>query len=75
MSKHGSVLRFRMDSELKQKATETLAAIGLSASGADTRAWNRQNDLPWTPLRIATGVRRGMDFRYSPETAAIREVR
>ncbi len=47
----------------------------LAEAGADTNAWNRKNDLGWTPLRIATGVHRGMNFRFSPETAAaIREV-
>ena len=34
MSTQTSMLHVRMDSELKQKATETLAAIGLSASEA-----------------------------------------
>ncbi len=34
MSTPSSMLHVRMDSELKQKATETLAAMGLSASDA-----------------------------------------
>ena len=34
MSTQTSMLHVRMDRELKQKATETLAAIGLSASEA-----------------------------------------
>ncbi len=34
MGTQRSTLRVRMDTDLKQKATETLAAIGLSASGA-----------------------------------------
>ena len=34
MSTQSSMLHIRMDSELKQKATETLAAMGLSASDA-----------------------------------------
>ena len=34
MSTQSSMLHVRMDSELKQKATETLAAMGLSASDA-----------------------------------------
>ena len=47
----------------------------LAQARADIRVWNRKNDLGWTPLRIATGVHRGMNFRFSPETAAaIREV-
>jgi hypothetical protein len=32
--------------------------------------WNRKNKKGWTPLRIATGVHRGMNFRSSPKTAA-----
>ncbi len=47
----------------------------LAEAGAEIRVWNRKNDLDWTPLRIATGVHRGMNFRFSPETAAaIREL-
>ncbi len=34
MSTQSSMLHVRMDNELKQKATETLAAMGLSASDA-----------------------------------------
>ncbi len=34
MSTRSSMLHVRMDNELKQKATETLAAMGLSASAA-----------------------------------------
>ena len=34
MGTESSMLHVRMDSELKQKATETLAAVGLSASDA-----------------------------------------
>ena len=34
MSTQSSMLHVRIDSELKQKATETLAAMGLSASDA-----------------------------------------
>ena len=34
MGTQRSTLHVRMDTDLKQKATETLAAIGLSASGA-----------------------------------------
>ena len=34
MSTQSSMLHVRMDSDLKQKATETLAAMGLSASDA-----------------------------------------
>ena len=44
-------------------------------AGARIEVWNRKNELGWTPLRIATGVHRGMNFRFSPETASvIREV-
>ncbi len=47
----------------------------LVAAGADINIWNTKNHLGWTPLRIATGVHRGMNLRASPETAAaIRKV-
>ncbi len=47
----------------------------LAEAGSEIAVWNRKNDLGWTPLRIATGVHRGMNFRFSPETAAaIREL-
>ena len=47
----------------------------LVQSGAKIEVWNRKNELGWTPLRIATGVHRGMNFRFSPQTASvIREV-
>lgn len=47
----------------------------LAEAGAEIAVWNRKNDLGWTPLRIATGVHRGMNFRFSPETAAaVREL-
>ena len=47
----------------------------LVESGARIEVWNRKNELGWTPLRIATGVHRGMNFRFSPQTASvIREV-
>jgi ankyrin repeat protein len=47
----------------------------LVAGGAEIENWNTKNQLGWTPLRIATGVHRGMNLRASPETAAaIREV-
>jgi len=47
----------------------------LVAAGADVNIWNTKNRLGWTPLRIATGVHRGMNLRASPETAAaIRKV-
>ena len=40
------------------------------AAGANIEIWNRKNQIGWTPLRIATGVHRGMNLRASPETAA-----
>lgn len=42
----------------------------LADAGADINVWNTKNHLGWTPLRIATGVHRGMNLRASPETAA-----
>ncbi|MCH7687400.1 MAG: ankyrin repeat domain-containing protein [Planctomycetes bacterium] len=47
----------------------------LVKNGADVKIWNQKNKQGWTPLRIATGVHRGMNFRSSPKTAAtIRKV-
>ncbi len=43
----------------------------LAESGADINVWNQNNSHGWTPLRIAVGVHRGMNFRSSPETAAV----
>lgn len=43
----------------------------LAESGADIAVWNRKNANGWTPLRIAAGVHRGMNFRSSPETARV----
>ena len=47
----------------------------LVASGARVESWNRKNSSGWTPLRIAVGVHRGMNFRFSIPTAdALRAV-
>jgi hypothetical protein len=42
----------------------------LAENGAKIDIWNRNNVSGWTPLRIAVGVHRGMNFRFSPPTAA-----
>ena len=47
------------------------AVSALVEAGARIEVWNRKNELGWTPLRIATGVHRGMNFRFSPETASV----
>ena len=39
--------------------------------GATIDVWNTKNKQGWTPLRIAVGVHRGMNFRFSPPTAAV----
>jgi uncharacterized protein len=39
--------------------------------GAVIDLWNAKNRQGWTPLRIAVGVHRGMNFRFSPPTAAV----
>jgi ankyrin repeat protein len=39
--------------------------------GAVIDLWNTKNKQGWTPLRIAVGVHRGMNFRFSPPTAAL----
>jgi ankyrin repeat protein len=47
----------------------------LGANGAKVEVWNRKNSLGWTPLRIAVGVHRGMNFRFhEPTAAALREL-
>jgi uncharacterized protein len=47
----------------------------LAANGADVSVWNRKNVSGWTPLRIAVGVHRGMNFRFHVPTAdALREL-
>jgi ankyrin repeat protein len=47
----------------------------LTANGARVDVWNRKNSLGWTPLRIAVGVHRGMNFRFHIPTAdALRAV-
>jgi ankyrin repeat protein len=47
----------------------------LDASGADVSIWDRKNVSGWTPLRIAVGVHRGMNFRFHVPTAdALRDV-
>jgi len=38
--------------------------------GAKIDVWNSKNTQGWTPLQIAVGVHRGMNFRFSPPTAA-----
>jgi uncharacterized protein len=37
--------------------------------GATVDQWNTKNKQGWTPLRIAVGVHRGMNFRFSKATA------
>lgn len=47
----------------------------LAANGAKIEIWNRRNSSGWTPLRIAAGVHRGMNFRFHVPTAdALRTV-
>ena len=41
----------------------------LASKGADVSIWNRKNVSGWTPLRIAVGVHRGMNFRFHVPTA------
>jgi ankyrin repeat protein len=43
----------------------------LVENGAKIEIWNQKNEQGWTPLRIAEGVHRGMNFRSSPATAAV----
>lgn len=47
----------------------------LGEHGARVDVWNRKNSSGWTPLRIAVGVHRGMNFRFhEPTAAALREL-
>ena len=47
----------------------------LAAKGADVNIWNKKNVSGWTPLRIAVGVHRGMNFRFHVPTAdALRDI-
>ena len=47
----------------------------LAEHGADVSIWNRKNVSGWTPLRIAVGVHRGMNFRFHVPTAdALKEL-
>ena len=47
----------------------------LAENGAKVEIWNKKNVSGWTPLRIAVGVHRGMNFRFhEPTAAAIREI-
>ena len=39
--------------------------------GAVVDVWNTKNRQGWTPLRIAVGVHRGMNFRFSKPTADV----
>ena len=42
----------------------------LNENGARVDVWNRKNSSGWTPLRIAAGVHRGMNFRFHEPTAS-----
>jgi ankyrin repeat protein len=42
----------------------------LGAAGARVDAWNHANKDGYTPLDVATGIQRGMNFVFSLETAA-----
>ena len=47
----------------------------LGEAGANAGVWNQKNKAGHTPLEIAAGIQRGMNFVYSHETeAAIREL-
>lgn len=47
----------------------------LAEKGARVDVWNKKNGSGWTPLRVAVGVHRGMNFRFHVPTAdALREI-
>jgi uncharacterized protein len=43
----------------------------LNEHGARVDVWNSKNSSGWTPLRIAAGVHRGMNFRFHEPTASV----
>lgn len=47
----------------------------LTEKGARVDVWNKNNVSGWSPLRIAVGVHRGMNFRFHVPTAdALKEI-
>jgi hypothetical protein len=47
----------------------------LAERGARIEIWNEENDMGWTPLRMAAGVYRAQNFRFDvPTTKAIRDL-
>jgi ankyrin repeat protein len=48
-----------------------LVAQFLGEAGAKVETWNRPNKDGYTPLRVAAGIQRGMNFVFSLETAAV----
>ena len=38
----------------------------LGSAGARSEIWNRKNKAGYTPLDIAAGIQRGMNFVFSP---------
>jgi ankyrin repeat protein len=47
----------------------------LNENGARVEIWNKNNVSGWTPLRVAVGVHRGMNFRFHVPTAdALRDI-
>ena len=43
----------------------------LGDSGAKVEIWNQKNKAGWTPVDIATGIQRGMNFVFSFDTEAV----
>jgi uncharacterized protein len=61
------------DSAMHGAAYKHLPAVAqfLGAAGARVETWNRANKDGFTPLQIAAGIQRGMNFVFSLETAAV----
>jgi ankyrin repeat protein len=74
---HANVNAVDKDNEtaMHGAAYKHLASVAqyLADHGAKVEVWNIKGRNGWTPLRIALGVHRGMNLRYSPETAAVLE--
>jgi uncharacterized protein len=65
------------DTAMHGAAYKHLPAVArfLAESGARVDVWNRKNKDGFTPLDIAAGIQRGMNFVFSLETEAVlREV-
>ena len=61
------------DTAMHGAAYKHLPAVAqfLGDAGASVEIWNQQNEAGYTPLDIAAGIQRGMNFVFSAETEAV----